>query len=262
MGSYDEIPGFGVLYDSVPLYAARKDAGFYVAQAVGSGGHVLELGCGTGRILIPIAREGVRIAGLDGSSEMLARCRSKLRDEPAAVRERVLLHEADVRSFDLDAQFAMIIAPFRVMQHLVTIDEQIECLDSVRRHLAPGGRLVFDVFNPHFHRMVAVDGSEQEDTPEQSLPDGRVFRRTARITRVRWVEQVNDVELVYYVALGKGVVPDRYVHGFPMRWYLRTELEHLLARAGFRVASIQGDFEGGALGDGSPEIVVIAERSS
>jgi SAM-dependent methyltransferase len=261
MASYDEIPGFGVLYDSVPLYAARRDVEFYVAQAVGSGGPVLELGCGTGRILIPIARQGVRIAGLDGSSEMLARCRSKLRDESADVRERVVLHETDVRSFDLESQFALIIAPFRVMQHLVTIDEQLECLDCVRRHLAPGGRLVFDVFNPLFHRMVSVDGSEHEDTPEQSVPDGRVFRRTSRITRVRWVEQVNDVELVYYVGLAKGVVPDRYVHGFPMRWYLRTELEHLLARAGFRVESIQGDFEGGELADGSPEMVVIGTRA-
>jgi SAM-dependent methyltransferase len=260
MGSYDEIPGFGLLYDSVPLYAARGDVPFYVAQAVSARGPVLELGCGTGRILIPIAREGVEITGLDGSSEMLARCRSKLRLEPVDLQGRVMLHEGDVRSFDLGRQFALIMAPFRVIQHLTTIDDQLACLDAVRRHLQPGGRFVFDVFNPLFRRMVAFDGSEHEDTPEQTLPDGRVFRRASRITSVRWIEQVNEVELLYYVRLAPGVGPERYVHGFSMRWYLRAELEHLLSRAGFRVESIRGDFEGAELRDGSPEMVVTATR--
>jgi SAM-dependent methyltransferase len=260
MGSYDAIPGFGALYDGVPLYAARRDVPFYVAEAVRSGGPVLELGCGTGRILLPIAREGVSIVGLDGSAEMLARCRSKLDGEAADVRARVRLDQADVRSFDLDQQFALIIAPFRVMQHLVTIEEQLECLDAVRRHLVPSGRLVFDVFNPSFPRLVTVDGSEHEDTPETPLPDGRVFRRSARITSVRFIEQVNEVELIYYVGLAKGVMPDRYVHGFAMRWYLRTELVHLLARAGFLVDSIRGDFDGDDLAEGSPEMVVTATR--
>ena len=82
--SYDVIPDFGLLYDNVPLYAARKDIGFYVQEAVAARGAVLELGCGTGRILLPIARAGCSVVGLDNSRQMLARCREKLSAEADA----------------------------------------------------------------------------------------------------------------------------------------------------------------------------------
>src|SRR5882762_9756412 len=135
--SYEAIPDFGLLYDSVPLYAARKDIGFYVAEATATRGTVLELGCGTGRILVPIARAGRNVVGLDASSQMLARCREKLASEPQQVRARVVLHEGDARDFDLDAQYALVIAPFRIVQHLTTIDDQLRFLAAVLRHLAP-----------------------------------------------------------------------------------------------------------------------------
>lgn len=255
-----EIPDFGLLYDSVPAYGERSDVGFYVAQAEQAGGDVLELGCGTGRILLPIARAGVAITGLDGSREMLARCAEKVAAEPPEVRERVTLHHGDVRGFDLGRSFALITAPFRIVQHLVTTDDQLAFLDCAARHLAPGGRLVFDAFNPNFAALVAADGTEHEDTPSVELPDGRRLRRTARIRGVRWLDQVSEPELLYYITPEPGADEVRHVHAFEMRWYLRAELTHLLARAGFR-ATYLGDFAGGPLTDASPEIVVIAERA-
>jgi SAM-dependent methyltransferase len=253
--SYDVIPDFGLLYDSVPLYAARKDIGFYVGEATAARGPVLELGCGTGRILLPIARAGRTAVGLDDSSQMLARCRAKLAVEPDHVRARVTLHERDVRAFDLGAEYPLVIAPFRVLQQLTTVDDQLAFLAAALRHLAPGGRFVFDVFNPNFTALTGADAVEREDTPEQPLPDGRSFRRTARVTRVRWLDQVSEIELIYYVSA------QRFVQAFEMRWYLRTELLHLLARAGFRVREMYGDFARTPLVDGSPELVVCAERA-
>src|SRR5712664_738567 len=82
--SYDAIPDFGVLYDAVPLYAARQDVGFYVEEAKRARGTVLEVGCGTGRILLPIARAGCSIVGVDSSRQMLERCRAKLAGELGA----------------------------------------------------------------------------------------------------------------------------------------------------------------------------------
>src|SRR5207248_1465153 len=110
MSSYDVIPDFGLLYDSVPLYAGRPDVSFYVEAAKAARGNVLELGCGTGRILLPIARAGCTIVGIDSSRLMLARCRAKLTAEPAAVQARVTLHQHDVRDFTLGATFALAIA--------------------------------------------------------------------------------------------------------------------------------------------------------
>jgi SAM-dependent methyltransferase len=251
--TYDAIPDFGLLYDSVPLYAARPDVDFYVEEAKAAGGPALEIGCGTGRILIPTARAGVTITGLDGSTEMLARARAKLAGEPTPVRQRVTLVQADMREFALDARFALITAPFRVVQHLITAEDQQRFLAAVRRHLAPGGRLVFDVFNPRFDMLVNHDGAEHEDTANQRLPDGRTLRRTYRIARVRWLDQVNEAELIYYVG------DKRYVQAFEMRWYLRAELEHVLARAGFRVRQIYGDFSRGPLVEGCPELLVVAD---
>ena len=171
--SYDAIPDFGLLYDHVPLYRERGDVPFYVESAKAARGPVLELGCGTGRILLPIARAGVSIVGLDSSRQMLERCRANLGAESAAVQGRVTLHQGDLHDFNLGATFALIIAPFRVVQHLTTVDAQLRFLANVSRHLAPGGRFIFDVFNPRFEVLVGADGTEREDTPATPLPDGR-----------------------------------------------------------------------------------------
>ncbi|HEY3279736.1 MAG TPA: class I SAM-dependent methyltransferase [Gemmatimonadales bacterium] len=252
--SYDTIPDIGLLYDSVPLYAARQDVAFYVEEAEQVRGPVLELGCGTGRILLPLARAGHTVVGLDSSPPMLARCRERIAAEPAAVRGRITLHQHDVRDFDLGTTYPLVIAPFRVLQHLITIKEQLAFLAAVARHLAAGGRFIFDVFNPHFAKLTGADGVEREDTPQQSLPDGRSFRRAARVTRVRWADQVSEIELIWYVAAR------RLVQTFDLRWYLRAELEHLLARAGFQARDVYGDFTRAPLVDGSPEQIVCAER--
>jgi SAM-dependent methyltransferase len=257
---YDAIPDLGLLYDHVPMYVNRADVEFYVREATQTDGPILELGCGTGRILLPIARTGRTIVGIDSSRQMLARCRSKLVDEPEAVQARVMLHAADVRSFDLGTTFGLAIAPFRVVQQLTMIEHQLQFLQTIVRHLAPSARFIFDVFNPNFSVLVAVDGSEREDTSTRPLPDGRSFRRTARLVRVRWLEQVTETELIYYVSPAAGTKPERYVQSFDMRWYLRAELVHLLARSGFTVESIYGDFNYMPATDGSPEQVVIARR--
>lgn len=258
--SYDAIPDFGTLYDAIPLYTARTDVAFYVEEARATKGPTLELGCGSGRVLLPIARAGTDIVGLDGSHEMLARCTAKLGAEPANVRQRATLHFGDVRDFDLGRTFPLAIAPFRVVQQLPTIDEQLQFLAAVRRHLEPNGRFVFDVFNPSFAKLVGRSTDEAEDTPPQTLADGRVFRRTFRVSRVRWTEQVSETELIYYVSPKAGAPAVRHVQAFEMRWYLRAELLHLLARSGFRVDVIHGNFDRSPLTDTSPEQVVCATR--
>ena len=260
MSIYDAFPDLPAIYDAVPLYVARRDVGFYVDEAEDAGGHVLEVGCGTGRILLAVARSGSAIEGLDASAEMLERCRAKLQKEPDDVRHRVTLHRADARTFDIGRQFDLVIAPFRVMQHLTTIEDQLAFLHSAARHLRQGGRLAFDVFNPDFNALVSADGTEREDTPNTKLPDGRSFRRAGRVARVRWIDQVSEIELIYYVTPESGGPVERHVQSFDMRWFLSAELVHLLARAGFRVRSIYGDFDRSPLTDKSPEQIVCAER--
>jgi len=250
---YDHHAELAGLYDALPLYNARRDVEFYVELCRRAGresGDVLELGCGTGRVLIPAAEAGARMTGLDNSKGMLARCRAKASALP------VTLVEADMTRFALGRTFRLAIIPFRPLQHLIAVEEQLRCLECVREHLEPGGRLVFDVFHPNLAMLVApASDAEFEDTPEVRLPDGRTLRRAFRLTGKHRAEQVNDAELIYYLD------GQRIVQVFPMRYFFRYEVEHLLARAGFEVAALHGNFDKSAFGDDSPEMIFTAVRS-
>ena len=256
--TYDALENVGVLYDHVGAYDTRADVAFYVDEVSNAGGKVLELASGTGRVLLPIARSGKEIVGVERSRGMLDRCRDKLAAEPPDVQARVRLHSADIRDFALDDRFDVAIIPFRAMQHILSIDDQLACLDCIRRHLVPGGRIVFDVFNPDFARLTAPSAEEFEDTPDTPLPDGSRFRRTGKVVAVHRIDQINDIELIYHITPAGGGKVERRVHAFPMRWYLRFELEHLLARAGFSLECFYGNFDRSPLSDESPEIVVAA----
>jgi len=247
-------------YDFNPVYASRKDVNFYVELARAAGGAVLELGCGTGRILLPIAAAGCRIAGLDLSEPMLARCRAKLERESREVRQRVRLLRASMTEFDLGESFHLVTTPFRSFQHLRTVDEQLACLRCAHRHLVPGGRLVLDFFQTDARRMHdPAFLQERQGYPEATLPDRRKFRLTERIAAYHRAEQCNDVELIYNVTHPDGRT-ERRVMAFTMRYFFRYEVEHLLARCGFQVVALFGNYDGSPLADDSPEMVFLAEK--
>jgi SAM-dependent methyltransferase len=259
-GDYNVHPAIAELYDQVPVYKDRKDLEFYVNLCRAASGETLELGCGTGRILIPAAEAGCRITGLDGSGFMLDGCRRKLKTLTPDAGERVTLVEGDMTNFSLGRTFAVVTIPFRPLQHLVTVEEQMGVLTCVHRHLAAGGKLALDIFHPHLTTLAGPDNPEEiEDTPERLLPDGRRLRRTFRVLAKRRAEQTNDIELIYYVQDSAGNV-QRIVQAFPRRYFFRFELEHLLARAGFEITEFFGNFDRSPFTDSSPEMIVIAAR--
>jgi len=248
-------------YELIPLSKDRRDVAFYLAQARASGGPVLEAGCGTGRVLIPIAAAGLEITGVDSSEAMLAKCREKLESQPPEVQRRARLVCADMRDFDLGRTFPLAIVPFRPFQHLLAVEDQLACLAALRRHLAPRGRLVLDVFNPDLRRLHDPRYKEEvEEVPERTLADGRRFRVSSRVTAFRRAEQINEVELIYHITSADGRA-ERIVEPLVIRYFFRYELEHVLARAGFAVKALFGDFDQSPLGDGSPEMIFVAEKT-
>lgn len=163
-------------------------------------------------------------------------------------------------SFDLGKTFRLILIPFRPFQHLQTVDEQMACLRAAHRHLEPGGRLVVDLFHPDPRRL--HDPACTKESPlheEVKLPDGRRVRLAERVAAFRRSEQVNDVELIYYVTHPDGRT-ERLVHAFPVRYFFRYEVEHLLARCGFRVADLFGNFDHSPITNDSPEMLFVAEK--
>lgn len=256
---YEEYDFVADLYDSILPYRERPDVAFFVEAALAAKGPVLEIGCGTGRVLIPTARAGKEATGLDLSASMLDVCRRNLAAEPAEVRQRVQLIRADMRHFDLGRQFGLLTMPFRPFQHLTTVEDQLACLAAVRRHLAPGGTFILDVFNPSIP-FLADDSklSESGDDPEFTTPDGRKVLARSRIVSRDCANQVQNVELIYYVTHPDGR-QERLVQAFPMRYLFRFEAEHLLVRAGFVVRDVYSDYDKSHFGSKYPgELIVVA----
>jgi len=228
------------------------DAAFYLELARACGGPVLELGCGTGRVLLPIARAGVPCTGLDLSDGMLDALRAK--SPPPNLR----LVRGSMQDFDLgDERFALVTAPFRAFQHLYAVEDQLACLATVRRHLAPGGAFAFDCFSPRLERLAIREEPEKEDARWRDGGD-EIVRRVA-VSR-ELATQTQRVTM-HYDRERDGQRVSRDTTSFPMRWFHRYELEHLLARAGFDDVELYGDFDRGSFRDGSLEMVWIARAA-
>ena len=241
-GGYQSNPVVAQLYDQFAPYRERPDLDFYIEEAVASGGPVLEIGCGTGRTLLPTAREGITITGLDVSVYMLDVCRQALKDEPGEVQGRVTLVEGDMRDFDLGESFNLVTTPFRPFQHLITVEDQLNCLECVRRHLVPGGIFILDIFNPSLAGLTANNINQEIDEESPfTTPEGIRVRRSHKVTARDFHNQIQDVELIYYLTYPDGR-EERIVHAFPMRYLFRFEAEHLLARSGFEMLDLYADF--------------------
>src|SRR5262249_17912884 len=147
-----------------PAYAADRrlnDLAFWLELAGRHGGPMLEIACGTGRVLLPIARSGVPIDGVDLSPEMLGILKARPAQEPEEVRRRVALHEGDMRELRLGQAYGLVIAPFRSLQHLHSVDDQLRAFTSIARHVVSGGTFAFNVFYPD-HRLLEELGTETQ----------------------------------------------------------------------------------------------------
>jgi SAM-dependent methyltransferase len=259
---------------SVDLYSERTEASakgvldgdtaFYIAQANEVGGPVLELACGNGRVLLPIASAGFEVAGIDLSEAMLAVAARRLGEQSEAVRSRVSLRYADMRTFDLERNFGLVIIPGRSFQMLLTPEDEQRCLDRVREHLRPGGRVAIDVFDPWLDALlpgaagppyaprVEVGGHHPETGNEVRVEVLRRFNDTVnQVFEEQWrFTEVDDA--------GHTLRTDNET--LKMRWIYRWEMHYLLERHGFRVLAEHSDYRGSPPAYGK-EQVWVAERA-
>ena len=254
------------VYDAV--YGDSGDIAFWQEMAAdASDGPLLELACGTGRVLLPLARAGHEVTGIDVAPHMLERCRAKLQAEPPEVRDRVSLLEADMSSFDLDRRFAQVICAFGSFHHLRTVEQQLGCLERCRAHLLPGGSLVLDLINPDpgpGPDPVPADSQSEGPTDHESTAgsvdwtDGRRVRGWVTVTGQDRALQCNDCEATYEIVEADGATR-RLTETFPMRFVFRYELEHLLARCGFRIVELYGNYDCSPFADESLGMIAVAK---
>jgi SAM-dependent methyltransferase len=216
VSSYDPIAG---LYDAWST-GVVEDISFYVDEALASGGPVVELGVGTGRIAVPTAAAGVHVIGVDSSAGMLAVCAEAAR--AAGVSERLDLRLGDLRDPPVPERVPLVTCPFRAYLHLPTDADRLEALWATRALLLPGGRLVFDVFAP-----------SDEDIEETH---GRWIEREPGIfERADWDREQSSLTLTVRGERGESAMTLWWLE--PQRW------QALLAEAGFAVDACYGWFD-------------------
>jgi SAM-dependent methyltransferase len=197
-----------------------EDISFYVEEALASGGPVVELGVGTGRIAIPTAMAGIDVIGVDSSQGMLDVCAARGRE--AGVAERLDLRVGDLRSPPVDERVPLVTCPFRAYLHLSSDEQRLEALAAARDLLPPGGRLVFDVFAP------SIDDVEETN--------GRWIEREPGIhERADWDLVTQTLTLSVRGELGESTMTLSWLE--PQRW------QALLGEAGFVVDACYGWFD-------------------
>lgn len=252
-----DFDSWAVYYDLIHQ-GLPGEAEFYVGLAVKHGGPVLEAGCGTGRIAIPMAMSGLDVTGIDNSSHMLAVCREKL-GYVTPLSGKLTLVETDMRDFDLGRRFPLALMTYRTFMHCLTPREQLACLTCIYRHLEAGGELVCNLWAAHpgmIARFPTVfDENSYQQVGKSHIPDedlDLVHMHTA------WRDDFRQLLherhwLMETDAHGKLMHEEEL--SMTRAWITPHEMEHLAARAGFDVVDVLGDFDGTALGPEHTEMV-------
>ncbi len=240
-------------YDLQPF---AEDLPFYERLLPDPEASVLELGCGTGRVLVPLARQCGFIQGLDLSPAMLEVCRERL-VQAGLPDGRAIVERGDISAFRLGRRFDLIIAPFRVFQALETDPEVVACLRSIADHLAPGGTGVLSMFQPNLPSEEMARGwRREEEVPEweATLPGGDRLTCSSLRQSLEPDNLVLYPDLIYRRFQG-GRMVDHCVQPISMRCWYPQQILALLRDRGFRIVDSWGGYDGEVFGDG-PELVV------
>jgi len=234
----DEFDPIARFYDLV--YGERDDdLPMYRDFALAAAGPILELGCGTGRVLIPLARDGHHITGLEASESMLDVARAKV--EAAQVGDRVTLIAGDMRDFDTPTRFALAFIPINTFMHCYDTGQQLACLRCIHRHLRPGGQLIVDVYHPDPQTLLESDGRlVSEGTvvdPETGHTIQRLYTR-----RLDLAAQTQHITFILDDIDSTGGVR-RTLFPFHLRFVYRYEMELLLHATGFSLETVYGSYD-------------------
>jgi SAM-dependent methyltransferase len=237
-------------YDAI--YQDVDDADFYIGLARRFGGPVLEAMCGTGRVLMPLARSGIDVTGTDSSDIMLAAAQKKLSGETADVQNRARLLKADIRDMDLGRRFRLIIVAFSSVNHLLEPRDQDMAMASLKRHLADDGALAIATFIPHLDKC----HTECLDK-EVELENGDFLSRFSTLE----VQPESGLLGVHYrwEVERQGRIIKEVRSDFQLKLLRPNQLKALLEGAGLEVFERYGGYRGEPL-DPKGDIVVFVAR--
>ena len=228
------------------------DFEMYFGFAERTAGPILEIGSGTGRVALALAGEGHTVVGLEPSDAMRAVAQRKA--EQAQLTDRAKFVSGDMRRFQLDQRFGLIIAPFNTFLHNLTLDDQLATLTCCKKHLRPDGLLVLDCFNP--------DPAHAADDHAVSLHRARIDAATGAASvlyvarTIDWGQQVQ--EDIYLAEQTTADNSQRLAFTTNFRFIFRHEMALLLKQGGFAVREIYGSYQLDPFESGSDQLIVVA----
>lgn len=229
------------LYDTL-LPASAAQLNFYMTLAQRHAGAVLELACGSGQLIVPIAAAGIASVGLDNSPDMLEAASRRA----GASGARVEWVRADMRNFDLGRRFPLVFIARNSLLHLAEPEDFAGFFASVRRHLEPNGVLAFDIFNPDLQMLCRPAGQRFGLMEKTSPRHGKVtvqftsdYDRLSQVNRATWFISTEEKR-------------DAWIAPLHLRSIFPQELRTLLAANGLRLVSRDGDYSGASFTSASP----------
>lgn len=242
------------LYDLFRGGDELDEVGLYTDVAAEQGGSCLDVGCGTGRVLIPLVQEGVEVVGVDSSPAMVTACKDRLVAEGLEAE----VHVGDMVDFDLGRKFDLVIVPGASFQLLDERDTALAALARLKAHVAPGGLLAMSLFTPWYEiTHESLDGVWRLEKDETTDGGRRALCHASN--ELDRCEQLMEVQHRLELLDGDGKIVDSEYKTSRLRWYAKYEIELLLKAAGFGTVDTLGDFGDEEAGDGHVAMAVIAK---
>ncbi len=242
---------------TLPAWTGELDFYRELAQTAQAHGPVLEVACGTGRISIDLARQGIAVTGFDVSPEMLGIARAS-----STGMGNVRWESADMRSFEMGERYGLVLIPGHSFQFMLTPADQLACLGSIKRHLYPGGRLVVHVDHQDLGwlwNLYQVDGGTFERLREVPHPDSNNPVTVSQAWAYEPATQTAFANTVWEERDVQGNLVQRWERGpVALHCIFRFEMEHLLSRAGFTVQALYGNFARAPLQNDSSEMIWVS----
>jgi SAM-dependent methyltransferase len=217
-------------------------------------GPALDVGCGTGRLLLPFLSAGLDVDGVEPSADMLAICRRR-------VGERGLhpcLYSQTLQTLDLPRRYRTILVPCGTFQLVIAREEVWEALRCLHAHLEPGGTLVLTNYNTE--RLCETPLDEWRHRATATLPDGTSISKHGLVTAYNLMEQTMEGQVRYRRFRGDELI-DEQICDAPERWYHKHELKLMLEKAGFDVRHVTGNYTDEAARDEHFVMIFIAAKA-
>ncbi|MBK8985010.1 MAG: methyltransferase domain-containing protein [Chloroflexi bacterium] len=255
------------MYDKIAHYydlthdQLTEDVAFILALAQEGGGPVLELGCGSGRLLRPLARAGFRVTGVDNSAAMLDRARVRFAGEDTAVQQRLSLIPGDMTALSLPHQtrFALVIIPYNTLLHLDS-DQAAAALRGIRPVLGANGRLFIDLINPLAVANTPNDATLSLEAVFTDPANGYTVLQLAA-NRLDDGAQTLHITWIYDASPPDGGPVHRTIAQATYHYLYPHQLELLLREAGFRLRSLTGGYNGEPFNEESERLLIVAEQA-